>query len=130
MVIDLIYPLCFDSTKAEIGNYNTQTHLVENNGKVYVVYTRRGANNDHVFRHRAPLFMAEVNKKNLMLKKKTERAITPNRGARMGNFGTNKISKNKWIVVAAEWMQGNNGWQGCMKYGSDNSIFATEIDFK
>ena len=130
MVIDLIYPLCFDTTKAEIGNYNTQTHLVENNGKVFVVYTRRGANNDHVFRHRAPLFMAEVNKKNLMLKKVTERALTPNRGARMGNFGTNKISHNKWIVVAAEWMQGDKGWQGCMQHGSDNSIFATEIDFK
>ena len=28
-------------------------------GKLWLVYTRRAGNNDHVFRHRAPLFVAE-----------------------------------------------------------------------
>ena len=27
--------------------------------KLFLIYTRRGLNNDHVFRHRAPLVMAE-----------------------------------------------------------------------
>lgn len=112
-----------------VGNYNTQTHFLENVGKVYLVYTRKGANNDHVFRHRAPLFVAQVNEDSLTLKKSTERAIIPERGARLGNFGCSKLSEGKWVVVAAEWMQGAKKWQGCMKYGSDNSIFATEIEF-
>ena len=112
-----------------VGNYNTQTHFLGNVGKVYLVYTRKGANNDHVFRHRAPLFVAQVNEDSLTLKKSTERTIIPERGARLGNFGCSKLSEGKWVVVAAEWMQGAKKWQGCMKYGSDNSIFATEIEF-
>ena len=43
-----------------LGNYNTQQHWVTHHQALYLVYTRKGANNDHVFRHRAPLFMAEV----------------------------------------------------------------------
>lgn len=112
-----------------VGNYNTQTHFLENDGKVYLVYTRKGANNDHIFRHRAPLFVAQVDKNSLTLKKSTERAIIPERGARLGNFGCSKLSERKWVVVAAEWMQGPKKWQGCMAHGSDNSIFATEIEF-
>ncbi len=41
-----------------LGSYNTQQHWVVHNDELYLVYTRRGANNDHVFRHRAPLFIA------------------------------------------------------------------------
>ncbi len=112
-----------------VGNYNTQTHWLENNGKIYLVYTRSGANNDHVFRHRAPLFVAEVDKQTLLVRRSTERAITANRGARMGNFGCIEIKPGLWAVVAAEWMQGKGGWRGVMKYGANNSIFMTEIKF-
>ena len=41
----------------ELGSYNTQTHWLTLGNRLYLVYTRRGANNDHVFRHRAPLFV-------------------------------------------------------------------------
>ena len=49
----------FDDGK-DLGNYNTQQHWVTHSEKLFLVYTRRGAKNDHVFRHRAPLFIAEV----------------------------------------------------------------------
>ncbi len=112
-----------------VGNYNTQTHWLENAGKIYLVYTRSGANNDHVFRHRAPLFVAEVDKKTLLVKRSTERAITANRGARMGNFGCIEIQPKRWAVITSEWMQGKGGWRGVMKHGANNSIYMTEIQF-
>ena len=114
---------------ALVGDYNTQTHWLENAGKIYLVYTRSGANNDHVFRHRAPLFIAEVDKQTLLVKRSTERAITENRGARMGNFGCINIQPKRWAVVTSEWMQGKGGWRGVMKYGANNSIYMTEIKF-
>ena len=30
---------------------------------IFLVYTRKGVGSDHVFRHRAPLFMAQVDPK-------------------------------------------------------------------
>ena len=44
----------------DLGNYNTQQHWVTHRDGLFLIYTRRGAKNDHVFRHRAPLFMAHV----------------------------------------------------------------------
>jgi len=44
----------------ELGSYNTQAHWVTHGDALFLVYTRRGAGNDHVFRHRAPLFIAQV----------------------------------------------------------------------
>jgi len=44
---------CWDDG-TELGNYNTQQHWVAHSDALYLVYTRTGANNDHVFRHRAP----------------------------------------------------------------------------
>jgi hypothetical protein len=46
----------------ELGNYNTQQHWVTHSGGLPLVYTRKGAKNDHVFRHRAPLFIAQVDR--------------------------------------------------------------------
>lgn len=47
----------FDNGES-LGNYNTQQHWVSHSDGLYLVYTRKGANNDNVIRHRAPLFMA------------------------------------------------------------------------
>ena len=49
--------LTFDDG-GELGSYNTQTHWLTLGDRLYLVYTRRGANNDHIPRHRAPLFIA------------------------------------------------------------------------
>ena len=90
---------------SELGNYNTQQHWVTHADRLYLVYTRKGAHNDHVFRHRAPLFMAEVNKDTLRVKRGTEVVLVPESGARLGNFAVCEVSENETWVTVAEWMQ-------------------------
>jgi hypothetical protein len=107
---------CWDNGDI-LPNYNTQQHWMIIGEKLYLVYTRRAVNNGHVFRHRAPLFAAEV--VDMRLKRDTEFIVIEERGARLGNFCAAKISEDKAAVMAAEWMQP----EGCEKYGSDNSVF-------
>lgn len=90
---------------ADLGSYNTQAHWVTHSDALYLVYTRKGANNDHVFRHRAPLFMAEVDTEKLHVRRATERILIPEKGARYGNFGVCNISERETWVVETEWMQ-------------------------
>lgn len=118
-------PWTFDDG-SEIGNYNTQQHWITHNDKLFLVYTRRGLDNDHVFRHRAPLVMAEVDKEKLCIIKSTEQRMTPERGARMGNFGITEVSDKETWIVSSEWMQP----AGCAEYGSNNAIFITRIFWK
>jgi hypothetical protein len=110
-----------DGTK--LGNYNTQQHWVTHRQELYLVYTRRGVDNDHVFRHRAPLLMAKVDQQTLRVIRSSERVIVPERGARLGNFGVTKISDDETWVVAAEWMQP----AGVDQYGSDNTIWISQL---
>jgi hypothetical protein len=113
-----------------LGNYNTQTHWVTHSDGLFLVYTRKGANNDHVFRHRAPLFIAQVDPKKLRVLRATERVLVPERGARLGNFGVTEVSENETWVTVAEWMQ---TWGPDMvikpdnQYGADNSVYAARI---
>ncbi len=107
----------------DLGSYNTQQHWVTHSKGLFLVYTRRGANNDHVFRHRAPLFMAQVDPENLCVIRETEQILVPERGARLGNFGVTNISPNETWVTVSEWMQP----AGVEKYGSDGSVFVAKI---
>ncbi len=115
-------PWCFDDG-LELGNYNTQQHWVTHSDGLFLVYTRRGLMNDHVFRHRAPLMMAQVDPDNLVVLRETEKQLVPNRGARLGNFSVCDVSQSETWVVVAEWMQP----EGCEQYGSDNTIWAARI---
>ena len=90
---------------AELGTYNTQSHWVTHSDALYLVYTRRGANNDHVFRHRAPLFIAEVDVARLQVKKATEQILIPEKGCRYGNFGVCDVNEHETWIVETEWMQ-------------------------
>lgn len=116
---------------SELGNYNTQTHWVAHSDRLYLAYTRKGANNDHVFRHRAPLFLAQVDPEALTIIKSSERILVPNRGARLGNFGVTEVSEKETWVTVTEWMQtwGPNpsDYTIPMKYGSNNAVFAARI---
>jgi len=110
----------------DLGSYNTQQHWVTHSDGLYVVYTRRGADNDHVFRHRAPLLMARVDPEKLVVLRDTERIIVPQTGTRMGNFGIVDVSREETWVITTEWMQ-QPPPGGFEKYGSDNRIFSAKI---
>lgn len=115
----------------DLGNYNTQTHWVTHDDALYLVYTRRGANNDHVFRNRAPLFIAEVDTETLRVRWATEQVLIPERGARYGNFGITEVSENETWVTETEWMQ---TWKQASiiipvdnPYGAKNRVYAARI---
>ena len=105
-----------------LPNYNTQQHWMTLGEELYLVYTRRGADNDHVFRHRAPLFAAKV--ENMKLVREMETVLVEQRGARLGNFGVSAWEDGKALVMAAEWMQP----KGCEACGSDNSVFLALVE--
>jgi hypothetical protein len=93
-------PWTFDDG-ADLGSYNTQQHWLAHSDGLFLVYTRRGANNDHIVRHRAPLFMAQVDVNALQIKRSTEKVVVPERGAELGNFGACAISESEsWVTVS------------------------------
>ena len=70
--------------------------------QLYLVYTRRGAGNDHVFRHRAPLFIARVDPERLVVIRKTERVLLPENHACLGNSGICRVSDQESWVTCGE----------------------------
>jgi hypothetical protein len=112
----------FDDGSA-LGSYNTQQHWITHNDDIYLVYTRRAGFNDHVFRHRAPLFMGKVDHERMCIIRDSEQVVVPERGARLGNFGTTAVSPDETWVTVTEWMQP----VGCEQHGSDNALFISRI---
>ena len=93
-------PWTFDDG-TELGSYNTQQHWLSHSDGLFLVYTRRGANNDHIVRNRAPLFMAQVDPETLQIIRCTEQVVVPERGAELGNFGASAIScEESWVTVS------------------------------
>ncbi len=105
-----------------IPTYNTQSHWFTLGDRAFLVYTRKNGKNDHVFRHRAPLYAAEFLPETLTLKRNSEFTVVPERGARLGNFGCFPCGDDA-LVIAAEWMQPI----GCEQYGSNNAIWLTTV---
>jgi hypothetical protein len=121
--------LCFDNGE-NLGNYNTQQHWLVGGDKLWLIYTRKAGFNDHIFRHRAPLFIAEFDPIRMCVIRSTEQIAVPERGARLGNFGCQSYSEQVGYIFAAEWMQnGRLGWEECAKHGSDNSIFVSTVTY-
>jgi hypothetical protein len=88
---------------AVLGSYNTQQHWVAHHDALYLVYTRRGANNDHVMRHRAPLFIAQVDPDRLHVIRATERVLVPESDADLGaGFGVLDYSAQETWVITSE----------------------------
>ena len=90
----------------ELGNYNTQQKWLKHGNTLYLIYNRKSDMNNGVFRSRAPLFIAEVDVEELGVKRKTERIVFPEKGARMGNFNVINVQDNESWVVTGEWLQG------------------------
>jgi len=87
---------------APLGSYNTQQHWVTCGGGLFLVYTRRGAGNDHIMRHRAPLFIGQVDPDRLCVIRATERILLPENDATLGNSGICQISENESWVTCGE----------------------------
>ena len=100
-----VKPWVFDDGK-NIGSYNTQTHWLVHSDAIFLTYTRKGANNDHIPRNRAPLFIAQVDPINLQVMRATEQVLIPERGVMLGNFGASAITQNESWVTDAEYMVG------------------------
>ena len=115
-------PWTFDDGQ-ELGSYNTQQHWVTHSDGLFLCYTRRGADNDEIFRNRAPLFMAQVDPRKLQVLRSTERVLVPKRGAGLGNFGASAIDANESWVTVAEYVYDDNARQR----GADGSVFLARI---
>lgn len=107
----------------DLGSYNTQAHWMVVNDGLFLTYTRRGAKNDHVMRHRAPLFAAQVDPDRLHVIRSTEKVLVPQRGATLGNFGVATISNDQsWVTVG----EGNVN-ADAEKRGADGSLFLARV---
>ena len=105
-----------------LGSYNTQQHWIAHSDGLFLVYTRRGAGNDHIFRHRAPLFMGQVDADNLCVLRATERVVIPERGARLGNFGVAHLDPYTALVSVAERVQ-----ESAVRDDFDNTVWLAKI---
>ena len=85
-----------------LGSYNTQQHWVTVGGGLFLIYTRKGADNDHIMRHRAPLFIGQVDPDKLHVIRETERILIPENHATLGNSGVCRISDNESWVTCGE----------------------------
>ena len=69
---------------------------------LFLLYTRRGANNDRIFRHRAPLFIAQVDPQRLHVLRATEQILLPENDATLGNSGVCRIPDHESWVTCGE----------------------------
>lgn len=88
---------------SKLGSYNTQQHWAVVKEKLYLIYTRPDGKNDHVFRHRAPLFFARVNPEMVTVQKASERVCLPEDGVALGNFGVTPVDQAEVWVVSSEY---------------------------
>ena len=108
---------------AKLGSYNTQAHWLSHSSGLFLTYTRSGANNDHIIRNRAPIFMAEVDPQKLQVIRSTEQILIPERGAMLGNFGAAAITKNESWVTDAEFIIGNKPHER----GADGTVWTSRV---
>ena len=115
----------------DLGSYNTQAHWLTHSGGLFLTYTRRSANNDHIMRNRAPLFIAQVDPDTLQVLRRTEQVLLPERGVMLCNFGAAAISPGESWVTDAEFLvsdkphpKGADGtvWLGKVKWSMPNQL--------
>ena len=85
---------------------NTQQHWLTHKANLYLVYTRRSALSNGVFRSRAPLWIAQVDVDSLTLVRDSEQIVFPENGARMGNFCAANVLENEAWILTGEWLEG------------------------
>ena len=108
---------------AELGSYNTQAHWVTHHDGLFLSYTRRGADNENVIRHRAPLFLAQIDPARLVVVRATERVLVPNKGAQLGNFAVVDVNARESWVTTSEGMSPGTP----EKFGSNGRVYAARL---
>lgn len=95
----------------------TQQHWLTHANALYLVYTRKSAENTGVFRWRAPLYLALVDRKTLRLIPETERVVFAidgdgvNNGKKVpysGNFHTMPLTPQESLITDGEHFPGNH----------------------
>ena len=82
---------------------NAQQHWITHGDKLYLTYSRKGANNDHVFRSRAPIFIAEVDPDKLHVLRATEQILMPENGLDLtGGFAPVDVNENETWVISSD----------------------------
>ena len=107
----------------DLGSYNTQAHWVTHRDGLFLTYTRRGADNDNVARHRAPLFIAQVDPAKLVVVRATERVLVPNKGAQLGNYAIVDVNDRETWVTTSEGMSPGQP----AKYGANGRVYAARL---
>lgn len=115
-------PWTFDDG-AELGSYNTQQHWLSHRDGLFLIYTRRGVNNDHVIRNGAPLFIAAVEPERLCVLRATERVLIPERGAELRNFGAARVNERESWVTVAEGIWSDDA----RRRGAEGSLFVARV---
>lgn len=95
-------PWRWDSGEA-IDMDQTMTKFIRHADGLFLVYTRITQDNHNVFRHRAPLFMAEIDPDTARLRRSSESTVMANRGFPLGNFSVHQVSPRETWVTAQEW---------------------------
>lgn len=104
---DAQQPWCWDDG-TPLTMSTTQQHWLAHSDGLFLVYTRKAEENSKVIRFRAPLYMAEVDRKTLRLIRESEQVVIPIRDdatkprnvALMGNFHTlNVTPEESWVTV-------------------------------
>lgn len=120
-----VQPWRFDDGE-ELGNYNTQQHWVTHSDGLFLAYTRRAENNDHIMRHRAPIWFAQVDPATLTVIRSTEQVVVPERGARLGNFGVTTFSADEsWVTVG----EGMYEMEEAQARGANGRVYAARIQW-
>jgi len=115
-------PWTFDDSQ-DLGSYNTQQHWLSHSDGLFLTYTRRGANNDHIPRNRAPIFVAQVDPVKLQVIRSTEQSLIPERGVMLGNFGACAINEHESWVTDSEFIQNGQSHPR----GADGSTFVARV---
>lgn len=98
----------------------TQQHWLSHADALYLVYTRKSAENPTVFRWRAPLYLAMVDRRTMRLVADSERVVFPIKGdgvkdgknvAYSGNFHTMPLSVSESLITDGECFPAN-GFKG------------------
>lgn len=82
---------------------NAQQHWITHGDGLYLIYSRKGANNDHVFRNRAPIFIARVDPDKLHVIRATEQVLMPESGVDLtGGFAPVDVNADETWVISSE----------------------------